>query len=75
MEINTITNKIKCELPGCKNLAEHSVSCTDNCKHNFNLCKECLTELHKQFSRVLTPKSIKNVYQKGGINGKTTKSN
>lgn len=70
MEINKTNAKIKCEIAGCKNLANYSVSTCDSSRYNFNLCENCLKELYKQFSKVVTPKSIKNVYQKGGLNGK-----
>lgn len=69
MEIKRTLTKIKCDMPGCKNLADFTVNSTDNLKHNFYLCEDCLKKLNKQFSKILTPKSIKNVYQKGGING------
>lgn len=69
MEIKKITTKIKCELAGCKNLADYIIVTSDNQRYNFNICESCLKELHKQTSKLITPKSIKNVYQKGGFNG------
>lgn len=71
MEIKQTKAKIKCEMAGCKNLANYSISSTDNSRYNFNLCEQCLKELYTQFSKVVTPKSIKNIYQKGGLNDKT----
>lgn len=69
MEIKKINSKIKCDLLGCKNLATYTVVNEDGTKYNFNLCEQCLKNLHKQFSKILTPKSIKNIYQKGGLDG------
>ena len=73
MEIKELTAKIKCDLPGCKNIANYSVVTTDNSKHNLNICNLCLNELHSVISKQITPKSLKNIYQKGETNGKTKK--
>ncbi|MBR2468291.1 MAG: hypothetical protein IKB42_04550 [Clostridia bacterium] len=70
MEIKKNDLKIKCDIMGCKNLVNYSVSTSDNPRNNLNICESCLKELHKQFSKVVTPKSIKNIYQKGGLNEK-----
>ncbi len=70
MEIVKEKLKIKCDIPGCKNSAEFTLICTDNKKHNLYFCSGCVEILNKQLAKVLTPKSIKNVYQKGGLNGK-----
>ena len=70
MEIVNQPNKIKCDISGCKNMASFSLICTDSKKHNLIFCTNCIAEINKQFNKVLTPKSIKNIYQKGGLNGK-----
>ena len=70
MEIIKQTLKLKCDIPCCKNTAEYCLVCTDNKKHNLNFCGACVENMNKQFGKVLTPKSIKNVYQKGVVNGK-----
>ncbi len=73
MEIKNLTAKIKCDLSGCKNVANYSVVTSDNSKHNLNICNSCLQELHNVISKQITPKSIKNIYQKGETNGKSKK--
>ena len=69
MEIKKISSKLKCEISGCKNLADYSILTTDNSKYNLNICDHCLREINKLSSKMFTPKSIKNVYQKGGFSG------
>lgn len=69
MEIKKNSAKIKCEMPGCKNLADYSVVTTNSSRDNLNFCESCMKDMYKQFSKIFTPKSIKNVYQKGGLNG------
>lgn len=70
MEIVNNSVKLKCDIPGCKNMANYSLICTDNKKHNLNFCASCVENMNKQFCKILTPKSIKNIYQKGGTYGK-----
>lgn len=69
MQITKANVKIKCDMAGCRNLADYCVVNSDNSRYNFNICEQCLKDLHKEFSKVLTPKSIKSIYQKGDING------
>ena len=69
MEIKKTNVKIKCDMAGCKNIADYCIENSENSRYNFNVCTTCLKELDKQFSKVLTPKSIKSVYQKGGLDG------
>lgn len=63
MEIKEIAVKIKCEIGGCKNLSNYSITNIQNPKYNIYFCKECLDNIYNQYSKLITPKSIKSVYQ------------
>lgn len=56
----------KCDLAGCSNFAEYSISKLEqNSKHNINLCGNCLKELNEALSKLFTPKSIKSKFNSG----------
>ena len=49
MEIKKTNVKIKCDMAGCKNIADYCIENSENSRYNFNVCTTCLKELHKQF--------------------------
>ena len=58
MEINVCNLKTKCEINGCKNLAEYSVFKQNDKKAGINICKTCATNLYDCLSKICIPKSI-----------------
>jgi len=62
MKLEQINYKVKCDIPGCKNISSYALTN----KHfyissNLNICKDCLCELYESIGKLLTPKSPKNV--------------
>ena len=71
MEINETTRTIACEIMCCKNKAKYEVKNNNSLFNNrLFICEDCLKELNKLFAKVLTPKSIKNIYKNGVGNEK-----
>ena len=65
MKIIEQKKKVKCDMSGCKNLADYSVLKEGNSPDKYlNLCKECLQAIYEQASSVFVPKSPKNILQK-----------
>lgn len=71
MEIIQTNKQIACEIMCCKNKAKYVVK-TDKSLFNNQLfiCENCLNEMHTLFSKIVVPKSIKNIYKKGDTNEK-----
>ena len=63
MEIKSCNLKTKCDIGGCKNLAEYSVVSTEN-KSVLNLCSNCVKQLYTALAKVNTPKSIPAPFKK-----------
>lgn len=62
MKLYSQTRRIKCDVCGCKNLAEYTVSKSGaNPKTNLNLCKSCMQELHLLFAKEIVPESPSNI--------------
>ena len=56
MEIKECKIKTKCEIFGCKNLAEFTLANRE--KPCLYVCKNCAMELDKCLKSIVTPKSI-----------------
>ena len=61
MEINNCSYKTKCDMGGCKNLANHNIIRND--KIILSICDECMKELGEIFRKVLVPKCIPAPYK------------
>jgi len=62
MELEKIKIKTKCDIPGCLNYADYTLKLRKFWNvGNTNFCKSCLTKMHGEISKVLTPKSPKNI--------------
>jgi hypothetical protein len=62
MELEKLNKKVKCDLPNCSNYADYSLKLRKFWNiGNTNLCKSCLSKLHEQTAKILTPKSPKNI--------------
>ncbi|MBR7111065.1 MAG: hypothetical protein IKC83_04245 [Clostridia bacterium] len=67
MKLIKQTRRIKCDVGGCKNLAEYTLSKEGaNPKGNVNLCKECMQSMYSLFSQELVPESPTNILNAKG---------
>ena len=62
MKLEEVAYKVKCDMPGCKNISAYSITN----KHfvistNMYLCKDCMKELYSAIGKILVPKSPKNI--------------
>lgn len=63
MKISINAMKNKCDIGGCANLAEYTVSDNElNKKHAICFCSSCLKELYFCLGKMYTPKSVKNKF-------------
>ena len=62
MEIKSCNYKTKCDMGGCKNLADFSVVRHE--KSILNICKNCKDELYDVLGKITTPKSIPAPFKK-----------
>ena len=58
MQINSCTNKIKCDVFGCRNLAKYSFSSQNEKKTILALCDDCAKEIYTALLSVSVPKNI-----------------
>ncbi len=65
MKIVEQENKVRCDVAGCKNLAEYSIVGEGGNKSQYiNVCKDCLQEIHRECSKIFVPKSPTNIFNK-----------
>lgn len=70
MEIKNQTNKIKCDMGRCKNMASYTIMPDDVPQEQYiHLCDECIKKLYELTSKVVVPKSVKNVYARNTKRG------
>lgn len=58
MEITDCKIKTKCEINGCKNLADFAFVKENNTKVGICICKSCAKELYENVAKLFVPKSI-----------------
>ncbi len=56
MEIKKCLVKTKCDILGCKNLADYCI--LNNGKNTLNLCKNCTNEIYDTLGKILIPKPV-----------------
>ena len=72
MKVIVQTNKIKCDVGNCRNLAKFSVAPEGvGAGQYINLCDECMRTLYGEIGLLLTPKSKskKKTKENRGQNG------
>ncbi len=62
MEIKECIYKTKCDLGGCKNLADYTIIRQQ--KSILSICKDCIKEFSEVSRTVFVPKSIPAPYKK-----------
>lgn len=62
MELERTEVKIVCDIPGCMNYADYTLKLRKFWNlGNTNFCKSCLTKMHSEVGKVITPKSPQNI--------------
>jgi len=63
MKISLNPMKNKCDIGGCPNIAEYTISENEqNKKHAICFCSECLKKLYSCLGKLYTPKSPRNKF-------------
>ncbi len=76
MEIKSQQQKIKCDVPGCKNKANYVVeNKTFFFNNQLNLCEDCVKEIYEWYAKKTTPKSPVNMFNRAGIKKQSIKTN
>ena len=63
MEINECKHLTKCDFYGCNNLAKYSFSTKGIIRRDLSFCEECLKGMHKEASKILTPKGTTSPFK------------
>jgi hypothetical protein len=63
MEIKKTTNKTKCDINGCKNLADHTLKVNKMFFSNMHFCNQCLNALYVSIGKTIVPKPIKTPFK------------
>ena len=63
MKIEKCKIKIKCDVGGCRNMADKAIR-FDGVTNQFNLCDECLDKLAKQIEKVKGGKEVESKSKK-----------
>lgn len=58
MKVKDCSYKTKCEINGCKNLADFSIHLKQDAKAGINICKDCSNKLYSCLGEIVIPKSI-----------------
>ena len=64
MIITKITQKIKCDFSGCKNLAEIMISHENDFKKKMCFCESCIKSIYEGYSKSTTPKPVEAPFKK-----------
>ncbi len=66
MELIKQTRRLKCDVGGCKSLADYSViKRGGNPRNQLNVCKDCMLEMYALFAKEIVPESPANILSKG----------
>ena len=72
MNIEKNIHKIKCDVNGCKNMAEHRIEFKKLVRNSdMHICSSCLNALYSEMAKLIVPKSPQNMLVKSGF--KTSK--
>lgn len=64
MIVVNMQNKLKCDFPGCKQLAITAI-CDENDRHKrLNLCDCCITNIYECIAKTVVPKSVESPFKK-----------
>lgn len=63
MEISETTQKIKCDVYGCKNLASYTIKTKKMFGSSSHYCADCLKEMYVEIGKHLIPKPAKTPFK------------
>ncbi len=67
MELIKQTRRLKCDVGGCKALAEYSVAKKGaNPRNQINLCSNCMKQMYSLFAKEIVPESPANILSPRG---------
>lgn len=62
MKLIKQTRRIKCDVGGCRSLADYSViKDGSNPRNQINLCKQCMQDMYALFAKEIIPESPANI--------------
>ncbi len=65
MKIEEIKNRIRCEMPNCKGLADYKIHKDGFIKSaGMFICKECANDIYLEMAKRVVPKSPVSVFNK-----------
>lgn len=63
MKLTKIDRRVKCDLGGCKNIAEYEIIHPHGSGRNrLYVCRECMLNMYKLFAGEVVPESPKTVF-------------
>lgn len=66
MKLTKIERRQKCDVGGCKNIAEYEITHPHGSGRNrLYLCRECMVEMYKLFASEIVPESPKTIFSGG----------
>lgn len=63
MQINNCQIKTKCDVFGCKNMAQYSLNNKNEKKSCLNICESCANSLYNAIGTIVVPQSIPSPYK------------
>ena len=64
MIITKLTQKIKCDYAGCKNMAEIMILSETDAKKKMCFCQDCLKSMYDAYAKSVTPKAVEAPFKK-----------
>ena len=65
MEIEKLNCAVRCDIGGCKNVAEYAIRGERTVKRNqINVCAACARGIYAELSKIYVPKSPDNILTK-----------
>lgn len=66
MKLTKIDRRVKCDLGGCKNIAEYEIIHPHGSGRNrLYVCRDCMLSMYKLFASEIVPESPKTVFSSG----------
>ncbi|MBQ2715129.1 MAG: hypothetical protein IJF76_05835 [Clostridia bacterium] len=65
MKIEKIEKRLKCDVGGCKNLANYTVRHErGNLRNQLNICEECMKKMYALFASQIVPEGVHSKFSK-----------
>ena len=63
MKVEKCQHRVKCDIMGCRNLADYYVSTRGFVKNEFAFCANCMKGLFEELSKLYVPKAIESHFK------------